>query len=482
VAPPHTVGFSSLTNEIPRPVMLPMRGQLPDWLAGDLLRTGPGLFEVGDRSYNHWFDGLAMLHRFSIANGGVAYANRFLQSAAYRAAAAEGRIAFGEFATDPCLGLFGRLKAVFWPAKLTDNGNVSVQALDGKIVALTETTMPIVFDPETLETQGVFGFDARLDGQVTSAHPHYDFARRCQYSYIVKFGRHSFYRLFRIAMDSGRQEPVAELPVDRPAYMHSFGMTERSLVLTEFPLVVDPLRLRFSGRPFVENYRWEPDRGTRFHVIDKESGRLVRTAAADPCFAFHHVNAFEEDDRLVIDIVTFPDARIIQALYLERLRAAEAAGTSGRLMRFELSLRGDEPPTVRPLAEAPIELPRINYAEVVGRPYRFVWGASDKGGSDFSSRLVKVDITTGETGIWEEAGCHPGEPVFVAAPAAAAEDDGVVLSVVLDARKSTSFLLVLDAATLTERARAEVPHHIPFHFHGNFFARSDAEQPRTLHR
>jgi beta,beta-carotene 9',10'-dioxygenase len=342
--------------------------------------------------------------------------------------------------------------------------------------------MPVVFDPETLETQGVFGFDARLDGQVTSAHPHYDFARRCQYSYMLKFARRSLYRIIRLAMDTGQQESVAELPVDRPAYMHSFGMTARYLVLTEFPLIVDPLRLRFSGRPFIENYRWEPDRGARFHVIDKESGRLVRTATADPCFAFHHVNAFEEDDRLVIDIVTFPDARIIQELYLDRLRAGEAPDTSGRLMRFELSSRGDGPPTVRPLAECPIELPRINHSNVVGRSYRFVWGTSDKGGTDFSSRLAKVDVATGQTRVWEEAGCHPGEPIFVAAPSAATEDDGLVLSVVLDARKSTSFLLALDAASLTERARAEVPHHIPFDFHGNFLSRSGEWPPQTLHR
>jgi len=31
-------------------------------------------------------------------------------------------------------------------------------------------------------------------------------------------------------------------------------------------------------------------------------------------------------------------------------------------------------------------------------------------------------------------------------------------------------LLVLDAATLAEKARAEAPHAIPFHFHGNYFA------------
>ena len=41
-----------------------------------------------------------------------------------------------------------------------------------------------------------------------------------------------------------------------------------------------------------------------------------------------------------------------------------------------------------------------------------------------------------------------GEPVFVLSPKAQAEDDGVLLSVVLDPGTDASFLLVLDAATL----------------------------------
>jgi beta,beta-carotene 9',10'-dioxygenase len=56
----------------------------------------------------------------------------------------------------------------------------------------------------------------------------------------------------------------------------------------------------------------------------------------------------------------------------------------------------------------------------------------------------------------------------VARPGAEREDDGVLLSVVLDASAGTSFMLVLAAADLGEIARAEVPHHIPFGFHGQF--------------
>jgi carotenoid cleavage dioxygenase-like enzyme len=58
--------------------------------------------------------------------------------------------------------------------------------------------------------------------------------------------------------------------------------------------------------------------------------------------------------------------------------------------------------------------------------------------------------------------------VFVSAPEADGEDEGVLLSIVFDGRKGNSFLLVLDAGSLDEVARAEVPHHIPFGFHGQF--------------
>lgn len=48
-------------------------------------------------------------------------------------------------------------------------------------------------------------------------------------------------------------------------------------------------------------------------------------------------------------------------------------------------------------------------------------------------------------------------------------NDGVILSVVLDSNKGNSFLLVLDAKSFEEMARAEVPHHIPFGFHGQYY-------------
>ena len=89
---PYGVGFRSLTEETPEPVSLKVDGALPSWLEGALLRSGPSKFEVGARTYNHWFDGLAMLHRFAFAQGRVSYTSRFLKSKAFSAAEATGKI------------------------------------------------------------------------------------------------------------------------------------------------------------------------------------------------------------------------------------------------------------------------------------------------------------------------------------------------------------------------------------------------------
>ena len=106
--------------------------------------------------------------------------------------------------------------------------------------------------------------------------------------------------------------------------MHSFGLTERWIVLAEFPHVVNPLRLAMSGRPYIENYRWKPELGTRFTLIDRRSGEASGPFTTEACFGFHHVNAYDaEDGGVVADICTFPDAGIVQDLYLEQLRAGK---------------------------------------------------------------------------------------------------------------------------------------------------------------
>ncbi len=455
----HRLGFRSAAGEV-TVAELPLEGTLPPWLSGSLLRTGPAKFEVGADRMRHWFDGHAMLHRFTIADGSVSYGNRFLESRAHRRGEEAGRIVMSEFATDPCRSLYRRVQSLFRPA-LTDNGNVNVARLGERFLALTETPLPIEFDPATLRSAGVA---YRPPGQLTTAHPHADHDD-AMLNYAAKLGPRSSYRFFRVDPATATPRVIASLPVREPSYMHSFGLTERWLVLAEFPYVVNPLHLALSGRPYIENYRWKPELGTRFTLVARDGGETITGFHADPCFGFHHINAFERDGEVVVDLCAFEDAQIVQDLYLDNLRSG-APLSQATPTRFRLSL-GDRAVTRERLADGGLELPRINYRRCNGRPYRYAWG-NDTGPSGWLEKIVRIDVETGAATAWSQPGCYPGEPVFVAAPGATDEDDGVLLSVVLDAESERSFLLVLDAATLAPLARAVVPHAIPFGFHGQF--------------
>lgn len=459
----YGLGFETLEGET-RIEALPVEGEIPVWLGGSLLRTGPARFEVGTRELSHWFDGLAMLHRFGFAGGGVSYANRYLESKAYRAAEEAGAIAYSEFATDPCRSLFKRAMSIFQPA-LSDNCNVNLARLGERFVAMTETPIPVEFDPATLAAAGV-GWE--VPGQLTTAHPHRDRGGGGMLNYAARLGPRSSYRFFRLGAAPGAApEVLASLPTRRPAYMHSFGLTERWFVLAEFPFVVNPAALALSGRPYIENYRWRPELGTRFTLLDRNGGAALGPFTTDPCFGFHHVNAFEDGDDVIADICTFDDAAIVKCLYLEELRAGRAIPAPA-LTRFTISPGAGAVARER-LVDEPIELPRIDYGRCNERRYRYAWGTGTDG-SGFFDRIVRADLDERSTLTWSEADCWPGEPVFVARPDAAGEGDGVLLSVVLDGAAGSSFLLVLDAATLSEVGRAGVPHHVPFGFHGQYAA------------
>jgi beta,beta-carotene 9',10'-dioxygenase len=250
--------------------------------------------------------------------------------------------------------------------------------------------------------------------------------------------------------------------------MHSFAITEHYVVLVEFPLTVNPISLVLSGKPFIDNYRWNPEAGTRFIVMDLRNGRVRGVFRGDAFFAFHHINAYEEGDEIVLDMCSYADAQVIDDLRLDALRREDPVSPSYPT-RYRVDLASGTVGSQR-LADEPLELPRISYGSHNGRQYRFVYGiGSGPSGNGFADQLVKLDTETGKTLIWSEPGCFPGEPVFVGEPGGeGGEDHGVVLSVVLDSVKGNSKLVVLDTETFHEVASAEVPQVVPLGFHGMF--------------
>jgi beta,beta-carotene 9',10'-dioxygenase len=459
-------GFTTQNHEIAVEELV-VEGNIPQWLVGSLIRNTPAQYEIGTRSYRHWFDGLAMLHSFRFENGRVSYRNRFIESKAYHENNKTGKIKYPEFATDPCQTLFSRLFTAFGKPDFGNNTNVNVARFGDRFVALTETPLAMVFDLHTLETLGVYDYET--DVQIGTAHPHFDFARNMGIVYTAKIGRSSEYRFYNL--NGNKLDLLATMPTKKLAYIHSFGMTEHYLLLAEYAFKLPSLlSMIVGGKPFIENFEWLSDEGSRFVVVDKASGKIVSESETEAFFAFHHINAFERDGEIVADFAAYSDANIVKQFYLDKLRANVASVTGGEFRRYRIPVSGGKRATHEVMADENIELPRINYDRSNGKPYSYVFGASIKHGTtDFYNQLTKFDVTTGAVKIWHEANCYPGEPVFVAAPEASTEDTGAVLSVVFDSQIGTSFLLVLDGQSFAEIARTSLPQHVNFGFHGQFF-------------
>lgn len=465
------LGFHTLTEECA--TTLPVEGRLPEWLSGTLLRNGPGAFEVGDgdgeAAADHWFDGLAMLRRFAFRDGAIEYRNRFLRTDAYRSAAA-GAFA-GGFATGETT-LRERL-AAFLLADTYDNTNVIAEQIGGRYLALTETPRWVEFDPRSLETIGGVEYDGREPaGHLACAHVHRDPETGRVVTFETEFGRPSRYHLYEMRAPD-RRAPIASVSVERPAYMHSFALTPRYAVLTEFPFTVNPLSFFKPGRrgPFVEHYEWEPRRGTRFTVVDRSAGEVVARSRGDAVFGFHHVNAYEEGTEVVVDLETVPDADAIDALRLDRLRGGDFEVPAGRIERFRLDPTAADPTVQRTERYGGrTALPTVSPARDC-RPYRYAYAqGTDQPMTQWPREVVKIDVETGAARSFAAADWRLSEPIFVPRPAGEREDDGVLLVVALDPATERSLLVVLDAESMTELARAPLPHALPYDFHGRFFS------------
>jgi len=457
-------GFLSQT-QASAPVDAVVHGRLPEWLRGSLLLNGPALWDLPGASYAHWFDGLALLHRLHFAgDGAVRYHSRFLDSEDARLSRARGRPELGGYGTPVTGGLLSRLLHVFNPRR-TDNGCVVLSNCDGQWQAHTESDRVMRFDPETLATMGELRWADKLKLPLMAAHPCVD-AQGRWWNVGVKFGRHGEYLLVS-ADRSGERRVKASIVTERPGYLHAFTLSARHALIWECAWRAHPLRFLFGVESYARHFDWLPEKGSRLHAVNLADGS-VQSWDAPPLFAFHGVQAYEQGNDIVLDLC-LDEAPVVEELGIERLRAGVPADAPrARHTRFVLSAGAK---TARQESlPGRFELPQVNLGTALAGPARYVWGASCEAGGAFFDRTIKLDHATGRVTERAFANAVALEPLFVPAPGAKAEDDGVLLVHTLADDDAGSVVRALDAATLDERAAVELPVVVPFGFHGAWAA------------
>ncbi|XP_048098900.1 beta-carotene 15, 15-dioxygenase 2, like isoform X2 [Alosa alosa] len=518
----------STVEETPELIGTTVKGTIPSWVHGSFLRNGPGKFEFGENRYTHWFDGMALMHRFYIKDGEVTYCSRFLRSDSYVKNSEKNRIVVTEFGTlampDPCKNIFARFFSRFQVPKATDNASVNFVKYKGDYYVSTETNYMRMIDPQSLETKDKVDWSKFVAVNAATAHPHYD-RDGTTYNLGNSYGKGGFfYNIVRVPLpkekvekdeaDLSGAEVLCSIPASdsrRPSYYHSFAMSENYVVFIEQPIKLDLLKFmlyRIQGKSFHKVMEWDPSLETIFHVVDKRTGKESKvTYYGNAMFTLHQINAYEDQGQLVMDMCCGDDGAVIGDFTLENLSKASGEeldkfynGLCTNLpRRYVLPLDvNDQTPVNENMVTLPfctakavkmadgriycvhenlygddllafggLEFPQINYNNYNTRKYRYYYSCGF--GHVFSDSLLKMDVETKELKSWRYPGLYPSEPVFVPSPEATDEDDGVVMSVIITPREEKStFLLVLDAKTFTELGRAEVPVNIPYGTHGVF--------------
>ncbi|KAI1404213.1 carotenoid oxygenase [Hypoxylon fuscum] len=369
-------------------------------------------------------------------------------------------------------------------------------------------------DPHTLEPVGMAKqqeLHPLLKGPLSCAHAQRDPETGDFFNYNLDMGYRATYRVFRTSASTGRTDILATISAAdlKPAYIHSFFLSASFVILCvpSSHLGWMGIKTPWEGNMVDAMEPFDESKRCRWFVVDRIGDGGVVAAFDSPAgFYFHSVNAFEERDKatgnvdVYCDVIEYPTLEVIRAFEMDVLlpngRAAqdfwsdEARNRNchARLARWKLQVpnidsNGEDSSAARKQAEKVFEikaphageLPTINPAYAT-KKYRYVYSLANRGYSHLFDTIVKTDLVARDTVFWENPKGHtPGEAIFVPRPRNSTknrkeeeleEDDGVILSVVLDGIGKTSYLLCLDAKTMRELGRAECDFAIALGFHG----------------
>ncbi|MEM7553162.1 MAG: carotenoid oxygenase family protein [Cyanobacteria bacterium P01_A01_bin.84] len=464
-----------------------IEGEIPSDLNGTLFRNGPGLLEVGGQFIRHPFDGDGMISRITFTNQKAHFRNRYVRTEGYVEEQAADQILYR--------GVFGTQKPGGWIANLLDFknkeiANTNVIYWGGKLLALWEASEPYCLNPKTLETMGKEYFNGGLsEGDSFSAHPRFDpnssfdssvnsrsdskldHGTPCLVNFSIKpVGLSTTITIYELDIQGNIIRKKAH-SVPGFAFIHDFAITPNYCILFQNPVTFNPIPFVLGMRGAGECIKFQVDKPTRIIIIPRNSkAGEMRTLETNSGFVFHHANAFEKNDEIIVDSICYESLPEVEAESDFRQVDFEEVAP-GQLWRFKINLTKNTVEN-KLIESRSCEFPSIN-PQNVGRDYRYIYiGAthSSQGNAPFQA-LLKVDLETGERQLWSAAPKgFAGEPIFVPRPNAVSEDDGWVLTLFYDAGHHRSYLTILDAKDFNKEpiAKLHLKHHVPYGLHGNF--------------
>lgn len=449
-------------------------GEVPRDLAGIYMRNGHNQVHAPIGRY-HPYDGDGMLHATTFEDGKVRYRNRFTRTTGFLAEQAAGRslwpgIIEPRKATRRGWGSIGAMK---------DNAGTDVIVHNGRaIVAMSQCSEPYRVDPFTLETLGPDPAWARALGD-RGICSHFQIDEHTGEMMFFNYGEHAPF--FNYGVVDAQNNLVHYEPIELPGarWPHDMGMTANYCIIHDLPMFFDQAALQ-KGQHRLAFHRDVP---ARFGIIPRRGHNSdVRWFEGMPCYILHLSNSYEQGDEVVMEgsIQTNPVpelSHLPKEGYARMMALLDMHLQQTRMHRWSFNLKTGETKE-EDLDDEVTEFPMVN-GRYKGRPYRYSYNAYMAPGFWHLDGLKKYDLKTGATQSWRAPkGCYVSEAPFAPRLNAKDEDDGYVVTYMVDSINRKAECAVFDAKDITRGpvCRIMLPGYIPLGAHAYWMPMADGKR------
>lgn len=436
---------------------LPVEGQIPEDLNGVYLRNGPNP-RFKPKGLYHPFDGDGMIHAAQFKNGKLTYRNKWVRTEAWRANDVKGE--------ETHWGIHASLKGR-GDMPMADSANTDIIGHAGKAVATWYLAGKAhLIDPITLETIDAADYDAQGSGQGVSAHPKVD--EVTGEMMFFDYFDHAPYMAYGVVDKSGKL--VHHVPIALPGSRlpHDMGISENYSILHDLPVYHDEAALA-AGR---HKIRFNASMKARFGVIPRfGKADQIKWFEFSPCFLYHVINCWEEDDEVVMTACRFMPVQDESGNIDEAATANKIArlGMEARLWQYRMHLKTGKGTEMCLNADYNCEFPSYNTSRT-GRRSEFAYLVDHNPKTLHWTGIRKFNTDTGESlGNWSDgpSDCWYSEPWFAPADNPRSEDHGYVIAFMWNNKTKLQELQVFNALEVSRGpvARVKMPHPIPVGFH-----------------
>ena len=395
-------------------------GDLPKDLVGRYVRNGPNPSGQVDPKGHHWFIGDGMVHGIRVENGkALWYRNRYVKG----------------------------------------GPNTHVIGHAGKTLAIVEAGQKPTELTDELESVGSYDFGGTLQ-TAFSAHPKRDPDTGELHVMTYNPGPPPFKVHYVVVDAGGKVTKTLAIPTNGPSMVHDIAVSQKYVVVFDFPVLANPGLIQQGYRfPF----QWQPEYGSRVGLLPKNgTAEDVVWIDAPLAYVFHPMNAYDTaDGKLVVDVCRY------DRMFDGNFNGPFDSNAELTLDRWTLDPAARTCKTDR-IDDRPQEFPRAHPA-LESKSYRYGYTVALE--DNAFPTILKHDMEKGTAAEHRlSKGRSSGEALFVPREGSTAEDDGYLLSWVFDANTDTSDFLVVDAASMEERARVPLPVRVPYGFHGSWIA------------